>query len=200
MCWPEVEKRQSVSLMWFVVVGFFIKEADFSGSTVVQNKSGVLYRPATVRSLGRIPQRGEVSGLQSCSLQRQQMSWDHCTRRRRRWRRRRWRRTDISRSSSRSGGTARRRGEGFCSANWGGKHQNLPSSLSAGSPPTPPAAHNTTEEEFGDQNNQDIFSSPIISWVIFQFFSFEHIKQKIHRSFIRSLTEQNRNQLHDHSR
>lgn len=57
------------------------------------------------------------------------------------------RRTDVSRSSSRSAGTAGWGGGGFWSADWGGKHRNLPASLSAGSPPTPPAAHDTTEEE-----------------------------------------------------
>lgn len=55
----------------------------------------------------------------------------------------------FNRFSSRSGGTAGWGGGGFCSADPGGTHRNLPSSLSAGSPPTPPERHNTTEEEFG---------------------------------------------------
>lgn len=51
------------------------------------------------------------------------------------------RRTGVSSSSSRSGGTAGWGEAGSCSAGLDGRCRNPPSSLSAGNPPTPPAAH-----------------------------------------------------------
>lgn len=46
---------------------------------------------------------------------------------------------EVSRSSSRSGGTVAVAAGGFWLADLDGKHQNGPVSLSAGSPPAPPA-------------------------------------------------------------
>lgn len=99
------------------------------------------------------------SGLQTCSLWRTGRTG-------------RMRTTGFSRSSSRSAGTAGRGGRGFWSADWGGKHRNLPSSLSAGSPPTPPA-RDTTEEEFHSSSGcsgwcrHDLFKHFLFLWVVF---------------------------------
>lgn len=54
-------------------------------------------------------------------------------------------RSEVSKSASRSGSTAGWGEGGFSAEGSCGKYQNRPSSLSVDSPPTPPAAHNTTD-------------------------------------------------------